>query len=492
MVTFYSQSSHSSAAQRAFRERKQSQLAELQARVNSYEQGEIERNVALQSIAKRLKEENETLRHENTLLKQRILRIEKEHWQQIASENDKKRWRDDSLPSNSATVPLTNKRSKAFCDAPDPAQLFKLAMSHTPSPSPVVSSPGSSDTRFSSLPPNTQPDKIQTSLDLPSNVNLAPSQTFDCGFCNEDTPCVCREVATQQSAGRIGTTRLGDYSQTDVHAHAPNSIHPGSGSIAPGSILDNLPAYQPPVLLRRRPSSSSVSPIFLSAASSGLQYAPSASCSGDPSDCVACAGDAFGRAFCTAIESITTQSLCADCPCNEDKPFSQDKSSSASHINCCVEFPDCSCRAPASNVFSVSTAMTDQAEPETMPTNDAWRQLKAHPNVAFADLSLLAEVVARRSKCTGPQVVISPALGSVTPERMLSPPYPPLSDNDQVLLIDPRVHHHEEKQAQPQSNGPSPTLGPQDVLVRCGRQRVREVQTDAVRAALRLLDSKIS
>jgi AP-1-like transcription factor len=128
-----------------------------------------------------------------------------------------------------------------------------------------------------------------------------------------------------------------------------------------------------------------------------------------------------------------------------------------------------------------------------MTTNNAWRQLKSHPNVAFADLSLLAEVVARRSKCTGPEVVISPALGSVTPERILSPKLLPLSNNDQVLLTDPHAHYHEKEQARSQSNGPSsPVLMQQNIVMRCSRQRVREVRTEAVRTALRLLDAKFS
>lgn len=45
-------------------------MAELQARVEQYERGEIERNVALQAAAKRLKEENEALKKENAELKQ--------------------------------------------------------------------------------------------------------------------------------------------------------------------------------------------------------------------------------------------------------------------------------------------------------------------------------------------------------------------------------------------------------------------------------------
>jgi len=61
-----------SAAQRAFRERKQSQFAELQARIEQYERGEIERNVALQAAAKRLKEENDALKKENDELRRSI------------------------------------------------------------------------------------------------------------------------------------------------------------------------------------------------------------------------------------------------------------------------------------------------------------------------------------------------------------------------------------------------------------------------------------
>ena len=98
------------AAQRAFRERKQSQLAELQARVQQYEQGEIERNVALQNIAKRLKEENEKLRKENLLLKEKLTQSEQEctHLKDAA----KKRLREESLsrsPGPHLDAPLRKK-----------------------------------------------------------------------------------------------------------------------------------------------------------------------------------------------------------------------------------------------------------------------------------------------------------------------------------------------------------------------------------------------
>ncbi|KAG8687168.1 hypothetical protein FRC08_012131, partial [Ceratobasidium sp. 394] len=67
------------AAQRAFRERKQSQLADLQARLTQYEQGEIERNVALQTVAKKLKEENERLKSDNEKLREEGDRVREEN-----------------------------------------------------------------------------------------------------------------------------------------------------------------------------------------------------------------------------------------------------------------------------------------------------------------------------------------------------------------------------------------------------------------------------
>jgi AP-1-like factor len=485
----YSLSLLQSAAQRAFRERKQTQLAELQARVQTYEQGEIERNVQLQNIAKRLKEENEALRLENKLLKERMINFEQEH--EVCPENDKKRWRDDSPLSNpSRATPPTNKRSRVFSNSPS-ARALQLVTSPTPSPSSMVSSPasnGSSGTRFS--PPfDTQLDLGEASLpdllDLSSNVKplqLTYGQPFDCGFCNEDTPCVCREIAVQQAAERMGVTcfKAADYSTGNLTQ--TTSVHLQPHSVAPTnhtSILDNLPPYFPPVPLRAGPPSSKMDQTFVAAPPLAAQCASSVTCSGEPSNCAACADDAFGKAFCTAIEeSITAQSSCADCPCKDSPGSNQDN-----HMNCCIKFPNCSC----------GPSVSIECEPETIPTNDAWRQLKSHPNVAFADLTLLAEVVARRSKCTGPEVVISPALGSVTPERTFSPKLSLPSDNDPILLADPHAHYHQKERIPAQLNGSSPPgLGQHDVPTRCSRRRVRKVQTDAVQAALRLLDAKFS
>jgi hypothetical protein len=105
-----------------------------------------------------------------------------------------------------------------------------------------------------------------------------------------------------------------------------------------------------------------------------------------------------------------------------------------------------------------------------IPTNDAWQKLKAHPNVQFADLTLLAEVVARKSVCSGPQLVVSPSTYrsqvSHRPNRNIT-----------------ETH---------QAGDSPPRLVPHEVLLECGRKRMREVRTDGVQEALRLLDAKLS
>lgn len=139
---------------------------------------------------------------------------------------------------------------------------------------------------------------------------------------------------------------------------------------------------------------------------------------------------------------------------------------------------------------------------------------------------MLAEVVARRTKCTGPLTVIHPAPGSITPERdsARSPTAPENArsheNNDApILLTDPHAHfkRQEEQRAQgvmspvadaqsavgesssfqpgttPASAGISarrPSLVPQDELRECGRRRIREVDAGGVHEALRILDAQ--
>ncbi|KAF7799017.1 hypothetical protein EIP86_010247 [Pleurotus ostreatoroseus] len=494
------------AAQRAFRERKQSQLAELQARVQQYEQGEIERNVALQNIAKRLKEENEKLRKENIALKEKLASVEEER--DALRELSRKRWRDDSRVTDSSARKRPKIQSDIFGTIPQPVT---TPMSYASSPSSIASfpdSPGhSSFSPIPSLPPPrevpvlAQGNSFSNIFDIinSSKTNLfesgGPLDTFDCGFCNENTPCVCRELALQQIGEKISPqmelkVEAGDFQPSVIQSSA---VH--VSPVSQPSILDNLPAYQPPVPIRRRNVANSTSaPIF-----PVFPLEEVASCTGDPSNCPACADDAFGKAFCAAIsKSVASQaSACTDCPSGGNGCCRGSSGAGCcGNASACGQIDATGPSSPLSTIEPVSQPPPSQTplDNDTIPCDRAWRQIKSHPNVTFADLDLLAEVVARRSKCTGPRVEICPAPGSITPERGISPltiqPQLPgdMEVNQPVLLTDPHARYHGTQG--PRDGTPSLQLVPQDILIQCGRQRVREVQADGVRDALRLLDAR--
>lgn len=297
---------------------------------------------------------------------------------------------------------------------------------------------------------------------------------FDCGFCNEHTPCVCREIALNQvnqmstdPVFKVEDDRMDDF-----------SLRP-----AQVSILENLPAYQPAVPLRRRPTNTPTKVIFPVVKQVTLEPAPTSStstvpanCSGDPSNCPACADDVFGKAFCTAIgQSVESAAPCAGCP--------------GSGRGCCGGSGACA-NGPCS---ASSSSSRPERSADTIPTNDAWRQIKSHPNVEFADLALLAEVVAGRSKCTGPRIILSP------PPSQPSDPEPAPADDDEphpdssaIILTDPHAQYKENQQKRNLSLSPPPKLVPHEELLECGRRRgpIREVHAGAVREALRLLDAK--
>ena len=260
----------------------------------------------------------------------------------------------------------------------------------------------------------------------------SPFERFDCGFCDDNTPCVCREIFQQHVADRVG--RPNQPALKIDHAEAPVIT-----SSTQSSILDHLPAYQPAVPLRRKAlnkpatGGNSIFPV--------VQLPPT--CSGDPRNCRACESDDFGKAFCDAVND----SMAA------------------------VVDPMNTSEGPVPG----SSAEAEPGAQAMVPCNDAWRQLKSHPNVEFSDLKLLADVVARRSKCTGPRVVISPALGSVTPERVATPTVASSRLSDLAAL-------------------PRDIMDTQGSTAATENQRVgvRAVPLEAVQAALDLLDAKSS
>lgn len=530
-----------------------------------------------------------------------------------------------------------------------------------PHPAPSATSSGASlfPNHHSSTPTSTVFPHSQAEMkSFDALVASPPFDGFDCGLCSDNTPCVCREIAMQQAA--LAATGMGapmqDYRhnfhaqlshpqdpptlkvedtetsvrnstpsvieippapenlQTPSRTPRPESASPStqSGGMPSSSILDNLPAYQPAVPLRRAataskaqstlyeirlpspepapaPDSSSrlavPSPSLTRRVTTGsvwttvpanssasvTSHPPSNApttpmCSGDPSNCPACKDDDFGKAFCRALEeSACSSSPCASCPNPEACGRSNNETSTSAIarasdkngtgqgeisngitvIQLTPARPDHQRSLSASALASSSTltpttpvsssfpsAALNKPQNETIPANEAWARLKSHPAIAFADLSMLADVVARRTKCSGPVTVIHPAPGTVTPERdaARSPAVPDVSrsanftnhasekpkrkDDSPVLLTDPHAHYKAQEQersrypvfSQPavgsstvasasgSSGGPGGSgplvLVPQEELRECGRRLIREVDVAGVREALRILDAQ--
>ncbi|CAE6538189.1 unnamed protein product [Rhizoctonia solani] len=645
------------AAQRAFRERKQSQLADLQARLTQYEQGEIERNVALQNVAKKLKEDNERLKSENEKLREESGKVREEnlsmrnrlrelqeeyiayrrkmepnapHLDLESMIATRKRSRADSnalsvvtsvsSPSSSAPTPPASKRkrgkdetrsstptvttratsaaetrrtgSKSYTTLPPdyapPPQLLHIysptASDGSSRPS-LVMSPASSENSAGPEPPslgeahlddddimqdysNDKHDDSEFESTLPESDEL---HIIDCGFCSrEPGSCVCREVSAgiNQLLESTSSSRHAESSARAVLSDTgPHEI--SSSTASRPSILDNLPPVQPGVPLRLRRSkranpdagSNDSGPVHLTPVPQFLKPTPMPSarpvCSGDPSNCAACADDPFGRAFCTALASggVCRDLDCKRCPKSKsDRPSQEiaptlpgDKGKGKSKANlmdadpgsssgvglgmgmnmetgmllCCGD-PKlcgggiCGVRAPSSpaktpqrpppqasssalsihpqsntrsmldsederdktsvRLPSLSSRESDMAldDDHEIPTNEAWERLKSHPNVAFADLTLLADVVSGRTKCTGSRVRLS-----LTPDRD-----PGRLEHDDSGDYSESLEDDNERR----SPRPHPTLVPQEALVRCGRERLMRVQAEGVRDALAMLD----
>ena len=433
------------AAQRAFRERKQTQLAELKAKVQQYEQGEIERNIALQNIAKRLKEENEHLRKENLRLTERVSLCKKEHLSVTAL----KRHLDGA---NSALSEHPNKRTKTTAPRLIPSDTSEsLAVHRYPFGSPF----STSESSFGDM------DYVPEMTDSNGNFSVT-----GCGLCSPEGDCFCRDIGLRPRKP-LDPIETISTNEDPLHSRPQDAVTDMSPRTSCGlSILDNLPAFQPSVPLRRRTTPSKINSVFPVSAPA-VEKGPATSisppmCSGDPANCLACADDTFGQAFCTAIcESVASKSPCENCPCQS--------STTTNHGYSPKKGVSCDRSLLVSSVENPTSG--------TITTDVAWRQIKSHPYVEFSDLSLLADVVARRSKCMGPRVVISPPLGAATPERVRSPS---------------RAHKDAQESGAPPCSWSPPRLVPPEILIECDRWRVREVGADAVKEALELLDSKIS
>lgn len=266
----------------------------------------------------------------------------------------------------------------------------------------------------------------------------------DCGLCTNSGFCACRAgAAASSSAG------------SDTSLPFP----PPKPQPAPQAAQVAAPAV--PLRLRARPAAKQ-SVWKLDNVPAGTSRAE-AVCTGDPSNCDACRNDSFGREFCGHLFGVPDKegkkgcAGCANGKCgggggkgrNEARSMSisslidgpaspalsapstpgpapapaQTPMSGAPLVLACCGAPElCGHAAGCEDTVSAHASPlpideTPDAEEdvkprtsthETIRPDQAWKQLKAHPNAQFTPLAVLADVVARRTKCDGPRVELSP------------------------------------------------------------------------------------
>ena len=267
-----STSSGSRDAQRAFRERKSEYITSLETRINAFERGEIQRNVALQSAARSLKEENTRLKVDLTGMGRvvgglkgevgrlegvvRGLRGEVEGWEKRAREAEmrvRELQLERSLAGSGASSPgVDSMRMDGDGDADD--VLTSGIMTNQRQTQPTISlginkttstsshlSPSAGLTSMNPPHPNqhqhshSDPDLISDS----DSISRQVAMDMACGFCEGiESVCVCRivregERVAAAAAAANHQQQQQQQQQIDGDQSIPNGGHSG---IYPGTM----------------------------------------------------------------------------------------------------------------------------------------------------------------------------------------------------------------------------------------------------------------
>ncbi|GAA5952141.1 hypothetical protein JCM8115_003515 [Rhodotorula mucilaginosa] len=451
--------------QKAFRERRQEYVTELEEKVRRLEAGEGEKCVFYQQQAQRAKSEALAWQQENAKLRQEVEALRAE----LARQSSPPSLSSGSGARTSRARPApTTEFADSAAAAPPPPKRRRRAPSNASSSSRATPTfAGAEESCSPPLAPHRPPTHFSPLSDDPPQPSASTSpgaeamttriQIPRCTFCSTGPDCFCAQVGF-------------DIVQTP--AATSHSGSSASSSSASTQQVDRLPAadedpyaaettYEPAVPLKLRRSGTgsqkskkpSVWAIEAPAVTGAARLidAAKAVCSGDPSNCPACSDDPFGKAFCNALSSsVCSTQPCANCPSNRsgrriptpppEKPSPAPSMpmpiidegmallESLTDLPCCGDPILCgskTCKTedqaepippPPLPSLEADTAASAGAGVETVPCNEAWSALKQHPNIAFADLQMLAEVVAKRTYCKGAVTETPPPPAGVVSE----------------------------------------------------------------------------
>lgn len=344
------------ASQRAFRERRQSYLASLEAKVNEYEERGANVSTELQKVARRLKEENDELKQQNTSLQSKIQQLEVA----LALRNSSK------SPATSVKVEdVTMSSPQSSTPRHESGMPVSMLLEDAPRRTSWDWSVGSTRAGQSSI--QTSPEEQATEMHR------------DCGFCTEQSPCVCSGEAVLDFNTSCSSTKKQTYESHSSRSHTqPSSLplraHLERRAISRQKLWYTVPAshhnttrqvqicptanmrkmnvlrtYQPLPMMKsgssmlpppvQSPRKATLWPVYpltspkknlngMIPSSPQMQFSRGpqtpplspqqptifrmkkvlpgstpAVCSGDPNDCAACATDPALAAFCRAVSS---------------------------------------------------------------------------------------------------------------------------------------------------------------------------------------------
>lgn len=249
--------------------------------------------------------------------------------------------------------------------------------------------------RFASkLKPMPDLKKLRKSSDSVSESFNESSPVENCGFCSDDTPCVCREAAKE--AALLNET-LNSHEEEDQKKTLPpiqfNSniirksslpvMHPGP-SVEIREISNLTPGAVPTVVkptTRRDNSSVPGTPNVMESVES-IAPASDAGCTGNPGTCQQCQMDPLSTLFCTTVANKE----------NSDSP------GSASSVS--TPQPKLPRTGSKSDLPSISVnSLTNPSTPKSgvppinqgifIPCADAYKTLSRHKRFSSVDFSTL-------------------------------------------------------------------------------------------------------
>jgi AP-1-like factor len=224
---------------------------------------------------------------------------------------------------------------------------------------------------------------------LPSAASLKASSTrttaddvdVDCGFCTENDTCVCRMIKEDASLGGRNGSASGSTLREAIALDTKPIVPVGqvSGIDRPQPATGAAP-METVALLRRRPKKTGSQSIWAVVPAPALPE-----CTGDPSNCPACADDPFGKAFC---EELGTEPPAeAEVVQHQEQQIKREQEDVTMTVSCCGAPEACGSDAHA---CSTDGAVADghkhltlgvdgsvaQGDGKMIPVADAWRQFK--------------------------------------------------------------------------------------------------------------------